>query len=349
MMEAFIQALPKCEVHVHIEGCMPPKMVLEMGIRNGLEDKLPFRSEEEAAAAFNYQDLQEFLDLRDATLQVLVTEQDFYEVTVSYLTAVAVQNVSHSEIFFDPQVHTRRGIGLPVFMAGFLKGMQECKARLGISSSLLMCFMTELGPQDAENTLKQAMPYIDHIAGVGIARGIPNWRGTRSSHSSFAAIFAKCAAMGLKLTAHAGEEGPADELWECINTLKVDRIDHGVSCLRDKQLLQHLKATRLPITVCPLSNFKLQVYKGEYFERMRELIAWDLCTTVNSDDPPFFGTKGGYVNENFEFWAEKLGLTARQIYQLCRNSVEASFLDQASKGALYARLEGVFAEQEPPC
>ncbi|KAL0020881.1 hypothetical protein WJX77_005891 [Trebouxia sp. C0004] len=323
--------MPKAELHVHIEGCLEPELVLKLAKRNNLQHKLPYKTLAEAEAAFQYDNLQEFLDLRDATLQVLMTEQDFYEVTMLYFSRIGAQNVVHTEIFFDPQVHTMRNVGFDVFMPGLIRGIQDGGKQYGITTGLLMCFMTELGPQGAEECLQQAMPYIKDIMGVGLARGIPNWKGGRASHTSFAPIFNKCKDMGLHLTAHAGEEGPADELWESINELKVERIDHGVSCLQDPKLMKLLKQTRMPLTVCPCSNFKLQVYRGTLFERMKELIAAELCVTVNTDDPPFFG---GYMNENYQFWVDNLGLTEAQILQLGLNSFEAAFMPESEKSRL---------------
>ncbi|KAK9807709.1 hypothetical protein WJX72_006797 [[Myrmecia] bisecta] len=325
-----------------MEGCLEPNQVIAIATRNGLLDRLPFKTVAEAQAAFDYQDLQEFLDLRDATCSVLVEEQDFYEVTIAYLRKMREQNVVHVEMFFDPQVHTLRNVKFSTFMLGMRRALQEALTEFQITVKLIMCFMTELGPDAAVQTLEEALPYREDIAGVGLARGIPGWQGKRFPHSAFGEVFERCRREGFRATAHAGEEGPPSELWECINVLKVERIDHGVHCLDDPELIHHLEQSQLPLTVCPLSNLKLKVYHGTLIEKMRQLVLQTrVNVTVNSDDPPFFGA---YLNENFLFWAEQLPLSHKRIYQLVRSSVQASFLEPGAKVELLARLASCYAD-----
>eukprot|EP00271_Cylindrocystis_brebissonii_P004578 TRINITY_DN1633_c0_g1_i1.p1 TRINITY_DN1633_c0_g1~~TRINITY_DN1633_c0_g1_i1.p1 ORF type:complete len:335 (-),score=65.12 TRINITY_DN1633_c0_g1_i1:638-1642(-) len=323
------------ELHVHIEGCLEPPLALLIARRNSLSDLLPYDTPEKAERFFQYANLQEFLDLRDATLSVMVHEVDFYDVMMLYLQRVAAQNVVHAEIFLDPQVHVRRGVRFATFMQGLCRGLREGRRKFGISAKLIACFMTELSPDDAIATLEQCLPWRSDIVGVGLARGLPKWEGERYPHSAFKAVMDRARAEGLRTTAHAGEEGPASEIWESLEVLKVERVDHGVQCLQDERLLQYLEETQTPLTVCPLSNFMLKVYGGELEDKMRLLLARNICVTVNSDDPPFFG---GYVNENFRFWADELGLAPKDIRRLVRNSVEAAFLPAMEKTKMLQQL-----------
>ena len=329
----FLTKMPKAELHLHIEGSLEPELMFELAGRNNLP--LPHANLEEVRQAYQFENLQDFLDIYYASAAVLITEQDFYDLTWAYLKKCAEQNVIHSEIFFDPQTHTQRGISFATVINGISRALADGKAQLGISSLLIMCFLRHLSGEEAMQTLVEATPYKAQLAGVGLD-------SSELGHppEKFTAVFEMAAEMGLPGVAHAGEEGPAGYIWNALNLLKVRRIDHGVRCIEDAELVAYLKEKQIPLTVCPLSNTKLKVF-GEMSEHnILDLLEQGLNVTVNSDDPAYFG---GYVNENFIALFKALAMTREQAVKLAKNSFNASFLPEQEKQALLARLDDFVA------
>ena len=330
-LAAFIAALPKAELHLHIEGTLEPELMFALAERNGVG--LPYSSVEEVRAAYRFSSLQDFLDIYYAGAGVLLGMQDFYDLTWAYLQRAFTQNVRHVEIFFDPQTHTGRGVPFAAVIDGISRALDDAEARLGISSRLVLCFLRHLEEADALDTLDAAMPYRDRIAGVGLdssERGNPPGK--------FREAFRRARAAGFAAVAHAGEEGPAEYVREALDALEVVRIDHGNNALEDAGLVAELAQRRIPLTVCPLSNVKLRVVDDITRHPLKRMLDLGLFVTVNSDDPAYFG---GYVNENYLAAAEALGLTRAELAQLARNSFEASWLDAAAKSALVAEVERV--------
>ena len=334
-LPALLRAMPKAELHLHIEGSLEPELIFVLARRNGV--KLPYAGVEALRAAYAFTDLQSFLDIYYAGASVLLQEQDFFDMAWAYFERAAADNVVHAELFFDPQTHTSRGVPLPSVIQGLEHACRRAHAELGISASLILCFLRHLSEDEALATLDAALPHKRHFIGVGLdssERGHPP--------EKFARAFAKAAAAGLKCVAHAGEEGPPQYIRDALDLLKVQRIDHGVRCLEDPDLVKRLARDRIPLTVCPLSNVKLRVFKSLREHNLPALLAAGLCATVNSDDPAYFG---GYINQNFVETFEALPqLGAAHAYQLARNSFEASFIDAAAKAALVARLDQCFRE-----
>ncbi|WP_410498638.1 adenosine deaminase [Chitinibacter sp. S2-10] len=320
-LDTLITRLPKAELHLHIEGSLEPEMMFALAQRNGVS--LPYADVAAVRAAYQFDSLQSFLDLYYAGASVLLTEQDFYDLTWAYLEKAHADNIVHTEIFFDPQTHTARGIDFAVPLAGIRRALADGEAQLGITSKLIMCFLRHLSEADGFATLEQAQPYLAQIDGVGLD-------SSELGHppSKFARLFARCAELGLPAVAHAGEEGPASYIWEALDLLKSRRIDHGVRCTEDPILVQRLAAERIPLTVCPLSNLKLCVVNDLAQHNLRELLAAGLCAMVNSDDPAYFG---GYLNTNLLACRAALNLTQNEIVQLVRNSFEASWLSAQAK------------------
>jgi adenosine deaminase len=318
---ALIDALPKAELHLHIEGTLEPELMFELARRNGVA--LPYPTVASLRAAYDFADLQSFLDLYYAGASVLLTERDFFDMTWAYLERARGDNVRHAEIFFDPQTHTARGVPFGVALEGIHAALAEGARKLGISSLLIMCFLRHLSEDDAFATLAQALPYRDRIAGVGLdssERGHPP--------AKFARVFARCRNLGWRVVAHAGEEGPPEYITEALDVLKAERIDHGVRCLEDPAVVARLAAEGIPLTVCPLSNVKLRVFPSLERHNLRELLAAGLRVTINSDDPAYFG---GYVNENYRATQRALGLSAGDVRRLAKESFLASFLPEAEK------------------
>ncbi len=318
---AFIAALPKAELHLHIEGSLEPEMMFALAQRNGV--RLAFDSVEAIRAAYEFSNLQDFLDIYYQGMAVLLTEQDFYDLTAAYLRRAAADNVRHVEIFFDPQGHTARGVAFADVVGGIARALDEAKGR-GISSRLIMCFLRHLSEAEAEATLDEALPHLHLIHGVGLD-------SSELGHppEKFARVFARARGLGLKILAHAGEEGPPDYVWQALDVLGVDRIDHGNRALEDDALVQRIAGDGLTLTVCPLSNLKLCVVKDLAAHPLRAMLNAGLKATVNSDDPAYFG---GYVNANFIAVADALDLSRDEIIALARNSFTGSFLapeDQA--------------------
>jgi adenine deaminase len=335
-MNDFLTQLPKAELHIHIEGSLEPELMFKIAQRNGIS--LPYSSIDEIKAAYQFENLQSFLDIYYASANVLRTAEDFYDLTWCYLEKIATQNVRHTEIFFDPQTHTDRGIEFATVIKGIDQALQDGKSQLGISSHLILCFLRHLSAESAMQTLEQAIAYKDKIIAVGLD-------SSELGHppSKFQAVFERAKKEGFLTVAHAGEEGPASYIWEAINLFKVSRIDHGVRCIDDETLVEFLAKNRIPLTVCPLSNLKLCVFKTMQEHTLKQLLNRGLCITINSDDPAYFG---GYMTENFQASQEGLGLTKLELYQLAKNSFEASFLSPIEKEKFYQELEA-FMDQNP--
>ena len=316
-----IRALPKAELHVHIEGTFEPELMFSIAQRNQID--IPYKSVEEVKQAYNFHNLQSFLDIYYAGANVLIHEQDFYDLAWAYFEKCAEDNVVHTEMFFDPQTHTDRGIAFEVVLNGLQRACDDAKAKLGITSRLIMCFLRHLSEEAAFKTLEQAIPFKDQIIGVGLD-------SSEVGHppSKFERVFAKAREEGFLIVAHAGEEGPAEYVWEALDLLKVNRIDHGVRSEEDPKLMARLIAEKMPLTVCPLSNLKLCVVDDMADHNIRRLLQQGVHVTVNSDDPSYFG---GYMNDNFIAIAESLDLTADELKTLAINSCEASFIPDEEK------------------
>lgn len=317
----FLNQLPKAELHMHLEGSLEPELMFKLAQRNQVS--LPFDSVEAIRAAYEFSNLQDFLDIYYQGANVLQTEQDFYDLTWAYLERCHQQHVRHVEPFFDPQTHTDRGIAFGTVINGIDRALHDAQQQLGISSYLIMCFLRHLPEAAAFATLEQALPYKDKIAAVGLdssEQGFPP--------SLFERVFAKARAEGLLTVAHAGEEGPPDYIIQALDLLEVKRIDHGVRCVEDPALVERLIQLQMPLTVCPLSNTKLCVFKTMAEHNILELLERGVKVTINSDDPAYFG---GYMTENFVAVADALNMTKAQAIQLAKNSFEASFLPTAEK------------------
>ena len=328
----FIEGIPKAELHLHIEGTFEPDLMFEIARRNNIS--INYKSVDELKKAYNFNNLQEFLDIYYAGASVLIYEQDFYDLTWAYLTKVHEQNLVHTEIFFDPQTHTDRGISFDTVIQGIHSALEDAKEKLGISSQLIMCFLRHLDEVAAFDTLEQALPYKEWIAGVGLD-------SSEMGHppSKFENVFSKALDEGFITVAHAGEEGPAAYVWEAINLLKISRIDHGNRSLEDDQLITHIVEKQIPLTVCPLSNLELKVVDDLKDHPMLQLMEAGLMVTINSDDPAYFG---GYMNENYIQIAAALNLSKKQIAELAKNSFKASFLSDVEKEKLINQVEDYY-------
>lgn len=316
-----IRALPKAELHVHIEGTFEPELMFEIARRNQID--IPYQSVTEIKQAYDFHNLQSFLDIYYAGAQVLIHEQDFYDLAWAYFEKCHADRVVHTEIFFDPQTHTERGVAFDTVLTGLRRACADAHTRLGISSYLIMCFLRHLSEEAAVATLEQALPYKDQIIAVGLD-------SSEVGHppSKFARVFAKARDAGFLTVAHAGEEGPPAYVWEALDLLKVNRIDHGVRSEEDPELLQRLIHEQMPLTVCPLSNLKLCVVEHMHQHNIRRLLQQGVRVTVNSDDPSYFG---GYMNDNFIAIEQALTLSSAELKQLAINSFTASFMGEAEK------------------
>ena len=319
-----IRALPKCELHLHLEGSLEPELMFKLAERNSVS--LPYKTVADVQAAYQFSDLQSFLDIYYQCADVLQTEQDFYDLTWAYLLKCEQEGVVHVEPFFDPQTHTERGIAFETIIQGISKALNDGKEKLGISSGLILCFLRHLSEDDALACLAQAKPYRDHLLGVGLDSS-----EVGNPPEKFARVFSQAKEMGLRLVAHAGEEGPAEYIVGALDVLHVERIDHGVRCTEDELLMQRLVKDQVPLTVCPLSNTKLKVFSSMAEHNILELLEKGVCVTVNADDPAFFG---GYLLQNFQALIDGLQLTQPQAIQLCKNSIVASFMPEDRKTAL---------------
>lgn len=326
---AFIADLPKAELHLHIEGSLEPELMFELAQRNGVA--IPFASVEEVRAAYAFSNLQDFLDIYYQGMGVLITEQDFYDLTAAYLARAHADAVRHVEIFFDPQGHTERGVAFAMVIGGITRALDDAKARDGMTSKLILCFLRHLSEADAEATLDEALPYLGRIDGVGLD-------SSEVGHppSKFTRVFARARDLGLKIVAHAGEEGPPEYVHEALDLLQVDRIDHGNRSLEDDALVQRLAAEGMTLTVCPLSNLKLCVVDDIAAHPLRTMLDAGLHATVNSDDPSYFG---GYVNANYLAVADALDLSKADLVTLARNSFTGSFLSDADKARHLAAID----------
>jgi adenosine deaminase len=324
----FVHGVPKAELHLHIEGTLEPELAFSLAARNGVA--LPFRDVEALRAAYEFRDLQSFLDVYYAVASVLRTEQDFHDLAWAYLQRAAAEQVRRAEIFFDPQTHTARGVPLATVLSGLGRACDEARA-IGVDAALILSFVRHLSEADAFATLEEALPLRDRFIGVGLdssERGNPP--------EKFARVFARCRALGLHVTAHAGEEGPAAYVHAALDALGAERIDHGVRCVEDAALVARLARARIPLTVCPLSNVRLKVFPDLGRHVLPRLLEAGLVATVNSDDPAYFG---GYVNENFAQAVEALGLDAAAAVQLARNGFEAAFLEPSARARCLEQLE----------
>lgn len=332
-MDQFIRDLPKAELHLHIEGTLEPELMFALAQRNGIE--LKFASVAEVRAAYEFSNLQDFLDIYYAGAGVLQTEEDFYDMTWAYLERARADTVRHVEIFYDPQTHTDRAIPFETAIRGIHRALEDARDELSISSKLILCFLRHLSAEAAMETLLAALPYKKWITAVGLDSsevGFPP--------EKFTAVFDRAREEGFLTVAHAGEEGPPEYIWQALDLLKVKRIDHGVRCLEDDALVERLAKEAMPLTVCPLSNVKLRVFERMEDHNLKHLLARGLMATVNSDDPSYFG---GYVNDNYLAVAVGLGLTHAELHTLARNSFEASFLTAEEKQVYMDELDAYVA------
>ena len=320
-MRSFIENIPKAELHVHIEGTLEPELLFEIAQKNKVS--LPYKSVQELKNAYEFHNLQEFLDIYYQGAKVLITEEDFYSMTMAYLKKAHSQNVLHTEIFFDPQTHTTRGISFSTVINGIHKALKEGESSLGITSKLIMCFLRHLSPEEALETLEQAKEHLDKIDGVGLDSS-----ENGNPPSLFEEAFHIAGEFGLEKVAHAGEEGPPEYVWEALDALHVSRIDHGNRALEDYRLIDHLEKIRMPLTVCPLSNLKLKVIQEMKKHPLKIMLERNLMATINSDDPAYFG---GYINENYHTVSDALNLTIEDIFALAKNSFKASFISDELK------------------
>ena len=334
IVHELIDRLPKAELHVHLEGTLEPELMFELARRNRVQ--IPFTSVEAVRAAYNFSNLQDFLDIYYQGMSVLRTEQDFRDLTTAYLARARADEVRHVEVFFDPQGHTGRQVPFSIVVTGIRAALLEAQRQWGMTSRLIMCFLRHLSEEEALATLTQAEPYLEHIAAVGLD-------SSEVGHppSKFRRAFAAARERGLKVVAHAGEEGPSDYVWEALDLLQVDRIDHGNRALEDARLVHRLRDARIALTVCPLSNLRLCVVRDLRDHPIRRMLELGLLATVNSDDPAYFG---GYVNDNFRALVQHLELTGAEVIALVRNSFRASFLHSESVTRHLSEIDAVSAK-----
>jgi adenine deaminase len=333
-IRGLIDRLPKCELHIHIEGSMEPELMFALARRNNI--KLPYDSVESVRRAYEFGNLQDFLDIYYQGMSVLITEQDFYDLAFAYLQRAKADNVSHVEMFFDPQGHTARGIAFATVIDGLSRAIADARRTLGVDASLIMCFLRHLDEADAEKTLDAALAFRDKIVGVGLD-------SSEQGHppSKFKRVFARARDAGLFVTAHAGEEGPPSYVWEALDILGVKRIDHGNRSLEDPALVGRLARERMALTVCPLSNLRLRVIDDLKHHPLRRMMDRGLVVSVNSDDPAYFG---GYVNDNYRAVSGALSLGRNEIVALVRNGIEASLMTAPEKQKTLAEIDRVAAE-----
>jgi adenosine deaminase len=334
-LPALLRTMPKAELHIHIEGSLEPELIFRLAERHGVA--LPYAGVDALRAAYAFTDLQSFLDIYYAGASVLIEEADFFEMAWAYFQRAAADNVVHAEIFFDPQTHTARGVPIEKVIVGLHHACARAHQELRISAKLILCFLRHLSEDEAFATLEAALPYREHFVGVGLdssERGHPP--------EKFSRVFARCRELGLEVVAHAGEEGPAAYIRTALDDLQVRRIDHGVRCTEDPALVERLARERVPLTVCPLSNVKLCVFRDLAQHNLPELLDAGLCVTVNSDDPAYFG---GYLNQNYLALFEALPqLGAREAWQLAANSFEASFVDDVTRAGWRLQLDALFRD-----
>ncbi len=327
-MEQFIAGLPKVELHLHIEGSLEPELMFELARRNNIS--IPFASVEDVRKAYDFGNLQDFLDIYYQGMNVLQSEQDYYDLTFAYLEKAASQKVMHTEIFFDPQGHTERGVDFGTVIRGIYRALEEGCRNFGVTSHIIMCFLRHLSENEAFATLEQAKPFREMITGVGLD-------SSELGHppSKFSRVFARVREEGFRVTAHAGEEGPAEYVYEALDILKVDRIDHGNRSLEDKDLVRRIIEENLALTVCPLSNVRLRNIKDIRQHPLRSMLKAGIRATINSDDPAYFG---GYMNENMLAVAQGTGMAREELAQLTANAIEASFASEGRKEEMRREL-----------
>lgn len=325
--------MPKAELHIHIEGSLEPELIFRLAERNGI--RLPYASVDALREAYAFTDLQSFLDIYYAGASVLLTEQDFHDMTWAYIERAHADHVTHAEIFFDPQTHTARGVSFDTVVQGIERALAAAEQRYGLSSRLIMCFLRHLSEEDALATLDTALAWLPRLRHRLVGVGLDS---SEMGHppAKFARVFERCRELGLRRVAHAGEEGPPAYIRDALDVLHVERIDHGVRCVEDPDLMARLARERIALTVCPLSNTRLKVFGDMREHTLKDLLRAGLAATVNSDDPAYFG---GYVNANFLAVFDALDLDERDAYTLARNSFEAAFVDDRDKRALLANLD----------
>ncbi len=328
-MKSFIEGLPKAELHLHIEGTFEPELMFEIAARNGIT--LPYASIDALHEAYDFSELQDFLDIYYQGMNVLLTEQDYFDLTWAYIEKVQTDNVRHVEIFFDPQGHTARGVEFATVINGIHRALTQAETEFDISSGIIMCFLRHLDEEDALKTLKQAADFKHMIAGVGLD-------SSELGHppEKFERVFRLAREQGYHSVAHAGEEGPPEYIKQALDLLGVERIDHGNTAMRDPELVKHLVALQMPLTVCPLSNLKLCVVDNLKQHPLAEMLDQGLCATINSDDPAYFG---GYMNANFIATEKALSLGKERLTRLVRNSFEAAFINKTRRKQLHAELD----------
>lgn len=336
LVRSFIAGLPKAELHMHLEGSLEPDMLVAMAKRNRVT--LPWKTIEEVRAAYQFESPRDFLNIYYRGADVLRTEQDFFELTWAYLERVVTDCARHVEIFFDPQVHTKRGVAFDVALRGITRALREAQASLGVSSKLILCFLRDLSEDDAFETLRSAEPFFGSFSAVGLD-------SSEVGHppSKFARVFEAARSHGLGCVAHAGEEGPPAYVWEALDQLGAQRIDHGNRALEDDALVERLIAQKTPLTVCPISNVKLQIVKELAHHPLRRMLEVGVCATINSDDPAYLG---GYLGDNWLATADALALSRDELITLAKNSFEASFLDEAAKAVRIAEVDAYAAAFE---
>ena len=335
-IEDFIKGIPKAELHLHIEGTLEPELMFKIAKRNNIQIK--YKSVEELRSAYNFNNLQEFLNIYYDGANVLRYEQDFYDMTWAYFEKAHHENVVHTEIFFDPQTHTNRGIEFQTVITGIHNVIDDAKKKFGISCKLIMCFLRDLDAQSAMKVLELALPYKDWITGVGLDSA-----EVGNPPSKFKEVFELAKAKGFITVAHAGEEGPVEYVWEAINYLNVSRIDHGNNSLNDESLVAELSKMKTPLTVCPLSNLKLKVVEDMKSHPLKKMMQKGLMVTVNSDDPAYFG---GYINDNYSAVTRALDLSNEDIYQIARNSFAASFLTDNEKKLMMKKVDEYYSQMK---
>jgi adenine deaminase len=333
-LDTLIKRLPKCELHIHIEGSLEPEMMLALARRNGLQ--LPYATVEALRQAYQFRNLQDFLDVYYQGMSVLITEQDFYDLAWAYLERARADNVRHVEMFFDPQGHTARGVAFSTVVGGLHRAIVDAGRTLGIQASLIMCFLRHLDEADAERTLDAALAHKDKIVGVGLDSSEAG-----NPPAKFKRVFGRARDAGLFLSAHAGEEGPPSYVWEALDVLGVARIDHGNRSLEDEVLVRRIARDQVPLTVCPLSNLRLRVVPDLAHHPLRRMMDKGLMVTVNSDDPAYFG---GYVNQNYRVVVDALGLDRNDVAAIVRNGIRASLMSLPEKEKVLAEVDRILAE-----
>jgi len=328
-MIKFIEKLPKAELHLHIEGSLEPGLMFELAKRNNIQ--IPYKTIDDIKNAYNFTNLQSFLDIYYAGANVLITKQDFYDLTWAYILKCVENNIIHTEIFFDPQTHTQRGIEFETIITGIVEALNDAKEKFGITSAIIMCFLRHLSQDDALKTLEEALAYKEYILGVGLDSS-----ELGNPPSKFEQVFKNAKEQGFRLVAHAGEEADVSYIFEALDLLDIQRIDHGVQSIKSDSLMKRLKKEQIPLTVCPNSNIELKVFENYEQHNIKELLDYGLNVTINSDDPAYFK---GYLNQNFINLYENLDLSKDDIIQLVKNSFNSSFINEDLKKEYIKRVE----------